>query len=75
MSKFLLQVFSGKDNQTPEIARILWFLGVLVYFGLAISAEMKGQPWNPVEFATGLGIVLVGGGVGVAVKAKTEPGT
>ena len=72
MNHFLAMI-SGKDNKTPDVARILWVFTVLVYLGLAIAAMVKGQNWQPLDTAKGLAIVLVGGGIGVAVKAHTEP--
>lgn len=75
MSKFVgrmfREFFTTIDNQSFELGRALWALGcfsMIAYQGFAIFA--KGQPFNPMEFGTGFGGLLVAGGFGVAAKDK-----
>lgn len=73
MNIFFQHLLTGKDNETYDIARVLWALGTLVYLGLSIYAMVKGEPWNPLNFGAGLGTTLAAGGIGIAIKSNTEP--
>lgn len=53
-----------------DSARILFAVGGfagIVYQGIALY---KGQAWAPIEFFTGLGAYLSGGGLGISLKDK-----
>ena len=65
--------FTGKDSESYDIGRFLWFMSVMVFLGCAIFAIYKGQPWNAIEYGTGLGLVLAAGGAAIGMKAGTEP--
>ena len=72
-SRVLTGWFTGRDNVAYELGRALWALGVLAliaYQGIALF--YKGQPFSPVEFGTGLALILAAGGFGVAAKDKAE---
>ncbi len=69
LKDMLRNTFTGKDNQTLDLGRILWAKGVFVYFALTIYDLYNNGNW-----ATGLGIVLAAGGAALAMKANTEPG-
>lgn len=73
MLSTIRKLLSGIDNATPDIARWLWLAGFIAYIAFQGYAILKGQSWDPQEFAIGLGAVLALGGAGVAVKASTEP--
>ena len=76
MSKFIqmiLHTFTGKDNTTLDIGRILWFQGVVFYFGMSAYALYKTGTFDPTAWGTGFGLVLAGGGAALALKSKTEP--
>lgn len=73
MIKLIKDILTGVDNQTYDVGRLLWVLGVLVYLGLSITALVKGQPWEPQSFGIGLGAVLAGGGAALGFKKATEP--
>jgi high-affinity Fe2+/Pb2+ permease len=65
------QWFTAGDNQSFELGRALWALGVLAmiaYQGIALW--WRGEHFNPVEFGTGFGAILAAGGFGVAAKDK-----
>jgi hypothetical protein len=71
---FLLHLFTGVDNHTFDIARVLWALSCMAFIGLAIwHVVINKQPFSGVDFGGGAAGVLGGGGLGVAVKSKTEP--
>ena len=72
-SRVLNEWFTGRDNSVFELGRALWAFGTLsliLFQGVALF--YKGQPFSPVEFGTGLALILAAGGFGVAVKDKAE---
>ena len=74
MKRLFRQWFTGADNQSFELGRALWALGVLAliaYQGLALWG--KGQAFSPIEFGTGLAAILAAGGFGIAAKDKANP--
>jgi len=74
MKTLLLHIFSGPDNQTVDVARVLWVISVLTFIGFGGWHVIANHQFNPMEYGTGLGAVLAGGGAGVGLKSKTEPG-
>lgn len=73
LKSLIWQTFTGKDNKTLDMGRILWCQGVFVFFGLSIAALVDGQPFDPSAWGMGLGAVLAGGGAAIALKSHTEP--
>lgn len=74
MSK-LLALFTGKDNQTLDLGRVLWAKMSVVYCAATFYALYKGHPIDYSMWAAGAGLILAGGGGALALKAKTEPGS
>jgi len=73
IKEMILHTFTGKDNNTIDMGRLLWCIGVLVYFGLSIYDISIGHNFDPAAWGTGLWLVLAGGGAAIALKSKTEP--
>jgi hypothetical protein len=73
LKDMLRNTFTGKDNQTLDLGRLLWAKGVFVYFGLTVYDLYNNGKFDAMDWATGLGIVLAAGGAALAMKAKTEP--
>jgi hypothetical protein len=71
--EILKQLFTGKDNATLDLGRILWAQVLETYILVALILAFKVQSFSLVDFATGAGLLLTAGGIGVAVKAHTEP--
>jgi hypothetical protein len=71
--KLIFDCFTGKDNKTFDVLRILLFMSCVVFCFLSIFDTFKGHSFNPMEFGTGLGLVLAGGGGGLGLKSRTEP--
>jgi hypothetical protein len=71
----LIHTFSGKDNQSLDIGRILWALSVLSFLGMGFYAIYKGQVTDFIAFGTGCAAVLAAGGAALGFKSKTEPGS
>lgn len=63
---FLQMILTGSDNVTYELGRVLWFLGTIIFFGLAIySVGWEHQKFDSIEYGLGLGGLLAFGGFGV----------
>lgn len=71
--ELLFDAFTGADNKTLDIGRILWAKGVYFYFGLSVYSLYLGKDFSPMDWATGLGIVLAAGGAALGLKAGSEP--
>jgi hypothetical protein len=67
------KMFMGKDNQTYDIGRILWFMGGVTFLVLQIYSVLISGVFDSSTFGTSLGAILIGGGAGIAVKHHTEP--
>lgn len=64
---------TGVDNRTYDIGRLLWFVGTISYIVYTGIHMYHNGTFNPIDYGTGLGIALAGGGIGVAVKKEAEP--
>lgn len=62
---FLRGLLTEADNATPDFLRILSVAGVLVYLLLAL---MNWQDFDPINFGTGFGAVLVAAGAAVRIN-------
>ena len=72
--KICNDIFSGKDNKTVDLGRVLWAAGVVVYFALSIHAVwVKTWIFDPVAWGTGFGAILAAGGAALWAKSSTEP--
>ena len=74
MSGLTLTAFTGKDNRSLDMGRILWALAQLALIGMqGFAICVKGQAFDPTTFAAAEAMLLFGGGAGLRVKADTEP--
>lgn len=71
--KILFDCFTGRDNETFDIGRILWALSVIIFLALAVWDVPMTHDFNPLDFGGGLGAVLAAGGAAIGLKSKTEP--
>jgi hypothetical protein len=71
MKKIFHQLFSGKDNLTLDLGRILWAMMAIAY--MTVTFVRSDGPFDYAVWATGAGIILAGGGGALALKAHTEP--
>jgi hypothetical protein len=74
VERFLTNLFTGLDNQTYDIARVLWAvscLALIFYAGWGVIVNK--QAFNAIDFGGGAAGVLAGGGIGVASKMAAEP--
>jgi hypothetical protein len=73
MKQFFKQLLTGKDNETYDIGRVTWLLGIFAVIGLAIY-EVMHTTISLRELAEALGIVTGASGASVMMKRETEPG-
>jgi uncharacterized MAPEG superfamily protein len=71
--KILNDTFTGKDNETIDVARVLWVLSMFVYLGLSIADVCMTHDFEYQQFSIGVAAILAGGGIGVSIKKTTEP--
>jgi hypothetical protein len=70
MKQFIKDCFTGEDNATADVGRVLWFLGGLVFFFCTVC---NIRVFSPMEFATAFSALLVGGAGALKLKQSTEP--
>jgi hypothetical protein len=71
---FLLGCVTGKDNETPDVGRILLIIGVIFYIIMEIMDVYQTHTFECKEWAEGLAYLLGGGGLLLFLKKNTEPG-
>lgn len=70
MNKLFNDITTGIDGKTFDICKVALLISMTVFLILAVVNYSK---FDPMAFGGGLGALLAGTGVAVAVKAKTEP--
>ncbi|MBV8061637.1 MAG: amino acid ABC transporter substrate-binding protein [Alphaproteobacteria bacterium] len=73
MPNFLRMLLTGRDNFSWDIARVLMFLGGLVFLGCTLVSVLKTLQFDMDKFGYGFGALLGGGGAGIGAKAHAEP--
>lgn len=71
---FLTHIFTGPDNSTFAIDRVIW--GLTTIYALAVQGLdvfVNHVVFDLTKFATGMGILFTTGAVGVAAKNAAEP--
>lgn len=68
-------LLTGKDGETYAPSRVYWCLAAITQLFLSIwSVLVEKAAFSSTDFGTGMGLILVAGGVGVWVTRKTDPG-
>jgi hypothetical protein len=70
---FFKHMVTGIDNQTVDVARVLWIIGALSFLGLSAYEVQKTGTFDMANFALAYSGLLAGGAAGVRIKAITEP--
>jgi hypothetical protein len=71
--KFFRDIFTGRDNRTYDMGRVLWFQSVQAFVLVTIYSLHKGGSFDPVTWGAGLAALIAGGGAAIGIKASTEP--
>ncbi|CAB4146922.1 hypothetical protein UFOVP1614_18 [uncultured Caudovirales phage] len=66
-------LLTGKDNQTYDIARVAWFVGMMAVLLVAGYQVITHGMVSLRELAESLGIVSASGGASVWAKKDAEP--
>jgi len=74
MLKALKHLFTGVDNETWDIGRILWAKMSVVYCAVSAYHAVAHGNFDPQNWAIGASAILAGGGGALSLKSKTEPG-
>ena len=72
MRQILKHLLTGKDNQTYDIGRVTWLLGIVAVIAIA-TYEVIHTSVSLRELAEALGIVTGASGASVMMKKDTEP--
>ena len=73
MRVFLKNIFTTLDNNTFDIARVLWALSIMVAMSLSIYVVVvRNAPWAIIEFGTGIAALLAAGGAAVWAGDKSS---
>jgi hypothetical protein len=73
MRQFFRTVFTGTDNQSYDIARVVWGISALAFLSFEAFVIFRGAPFNPMEFAGALSALSIGHGATLKIKSETEP--
>lgn len=70
---FFFQMFTGRDNQSADIGRVLWAQVTIGYLIFSAIALFKGGSFDPVAWGGGAAAILGAGGAALGLKGNTEP--
>jgi hypothetical protein len=70
----LKKLFTGADNKTWDLGRVLWAKLSIVYCAITSYQAYKTGIVSAQDWAIGAAAILAGGGGALGLKHKTEPG-
>jgi len=73
MNNLWITLFTGKDNKSLDVGRIIWFVSVLSFITFAFLGLYMDKPTDYIAYGTGLSTLLAAGGAALGLKSKTEP--
>jgi hypothetical protein len=74
MRTIIRKLFSGKDNNTPDLGRVLWAISLVSFISLTFYSLATGHyTFDPVTWGAGCAALLASGGAALYAKASTEP--
>lgn len=71
--EYLKHMITGVDNQTVDVARVLWIVGVVTFLGFTGYEIYKSGHFNMTDFSLAYSGLLAGGAAGVKIKESAEP--
>ena len=63
-----LNFLKGPSNQHLELSRMLWGISVVSGIGFAGAHLVMDHAFSIIEFGTGMGLLMAGGGGATAIK-------
>lgn len=73
MRRLILTAFTGADNSSLDIGRILWLAVTISYIGLECAAVYRGVVFDPMSFSGGVAGITVAFSSALKIKQTTEP--
>lgn len=74
-SQVIKDISTCKDGESYDSGRVIWIIIALAFVGFSFySYVVLKQAFEPVGFGGGSATILGGGGLGLKLKADTEPG-
>jgi hypothetical protein len=75
LAEGIKHLVTSKDGETYAPSRVYWLAAAVTQLFLSIwSTVVQAAAFSSTDFGTGMGLILVAGGVGVWITRKTEPG-
>lgn len=71
--QIMKDLFTGKDNATADIGRVLWAISFVVGMGLVIFSTVTSKPFDFINYGVGVGGLLAAGAAALKLKETTEP--
>lgn len=71
--RVLRHAFTGKDNSTIDVGRLMWGIGAISFIVLSIIMVIKTGTFNPLEWGSGFAVINGGSAAGVKLKESAEP--
>lgn len=73
MRHILLTAFTGADNSSVDLGRVLWALSTIAFLSFEFVALLRGAIFDPMVFAGALSTLAIGHGASLRLKGDTEP--
>lgn len=70
---FLKDCLTGKDNQTYDVARLLWAISVLAFIIFEAIHVCHKLEFDMIGYGEGLAATLASGAMSIKMKETTEP--
>lgn len=74
LKTIVMDCLTGIDGVSFDPARVYLAGAVLTFLGGACVVIVKTHALDFQAFGIGFGALLAGGGLGISIKSKTEPG-
>jgi len=71
--QWLTHLVTGADNETVDVARVLWIAGVIAFLCFSGFEVYKTDHFDMANFALAYGGLLAAGAAGVKIKESSEP--
>ena len=73
--EWLKHIITGADNETVDVARVLWIVGVVAFLCFTGFEVYKSGHFNMADYSLAYSGLLAAGAAGVKIKESAEPKT
>lgn len=74
MRQIIWRSFAEADERFLDLFRVGYALGIVAFIVFSGYHLFNGGGFDPMNWGTGFGAILFGGGLGVGLRAKNEDG-